>query len=176
MYKLQKHIGEKNVNLALKRFIHDWNTIDGKLKVNTNRYATSKDVLGYFIGVTPDSLQYTITDLFETVTLYENKVVEASYEQLPNNQYKVDLTIDASKYRVDTKGAEQQVPIQDWMDIGVYAEESNEVLYLKKHKITAQNTTLEIIVDQKPFTVGIDPTLKLMDRDGKDNVMLLEEK
>jgi ABC-2 type transport system permease protein len=58
----------------------------------------------------------------------------------------------------------------------VYAEDGNKLLYLKKHKITKQKTTLDIILDQKPFTAGIDPMLKLMDRDGEDNVMLLEEK
>jgi len=68
MYEFQKQIGEANVNLALKQFISDWNTLDGKLKVNTDRYATTKDLLGYFRDVTPDSLQYIIDDLFEKVT------------------------------------------------------------------------------------------------------------
>lgn len=67
MYELQKSIGEGKVNLALKRFITDWNTTNGKLKMTTNRYATTKDLLGYFRNVTPDSLQYLIADLFETV-------------------------------------------------------------------------------------------------------------
>ena len=67
MYEFQKQIGEANVNLALKRFISDWNTLDGKLKTKTSRYATSKDLLNYFREVTPDSLQYKIADLFEKV-------------------------------------------------------------------------------------------------------------
>jgi ABC-type transport system involved in multi-copper enzyme maturation permease subunit len=67
MYEFQKQIGEANVNLALKRFISDWNTIDGELKLSTDRYATTKDLLGYFRDVTPDSLQYIIEDLFENV-------------------------------------------------------------------------------------------------------------
>lgn len=67
MYHLQKAIGEEQVNKALKRFLEDWNTIDGKLKTTTDRYATSQDLLGYFREVTPDSFQYVITDLFEKV-------------------------------------------------------------------------------------------------------------
>ena len=175
MYTLQKHIGEKNVNLALKRFINDWNTTDGKLKVNTNRYATSKDLLGYFREVTPDSLQYTITDLFETVTLYENKAVEASYEIGANNSYKVQLDIETSKYRVDIKGVENEITMKDWIDIGIYGEDGNELLYLEKHQITGKKTSLEIVVDQKPSKVGVDPTFKLMDKHKEDNMMLLEE-
>ncbi len=64
MYELQKHLGEDKVNLALKRFINDWNTKDGKLKLATDRYATTKDLLGYFRDVTPKTLQHFINDLF----------------------------------------------------------------------------------------------------------------
>ena len=73
MYEFQKQIGEANVNLAIKRFINDWNTLDGKLKLQTDRYATSQDLLGYFREVTPESLQYLITDLFEKVGPLELK-------------------------------------------------------------------------------------------------------
>ncbi len=65
MYELQKTIGEENVNKALRRFLEDWNTTNGKLKIVTNRYATSQDLLDYFIEVTSDSHQYIISDLFE---------------------------------------------------------------------------------------------------------------
>ena len=67
MYQFQKAIGEEQVNKALRRFLEDWNTTNGKLKMNTNRYATSQDLLGYFRAITPDSLQYILVDLFEEV-------------------------------------------------------------------------------------------------------------
>ncbi|MFT4847539.1 MAG: ABC-2 type transport system permease protein [Sediminicola sp.] len=67
MYEFQKQIGEGRVNLAIKRFISDWNTIDGKLKLNTDSYATTEDLLGYFREITPDNQQYIITELFESV-------------------------------------------------------------------------------------------------------------
>lgn len=68
MYEFQKQIGEEQVNLAIKRFINDWNTTDGELKMTKDRYATTKDLLGYFREVTPDLLQHIITDLLEKVT------------------------------------------------------------------------------------------------------------
>jgi len=68
MYEFQKQIGEGRVNLALKRFINDWNTKDGKLKMVTDRYATTEDLLGYFRDITPESLQHIINDLFEGAT------------------------------------------------------------------------------------------------------------
>lgn len=67
MYQFQKEIGEENVNKALKHFLEDWNTTNGKLKMTADRYATTQDLLRYFREVTPKSLQYLITDLFEKV-------------------------------------------------------------------------------------------------------------
>jgi len=67
MFALQEAIGEDQVNLALKRFISDWNSLDGKLKMNTDRYATTKDLLGYFRDVTPSHQKHIIIDLFESV-------------------------------------------------------------------------------------------------------------
>ncbi len=66
MYALQKAIGEENVNLALKRFINDWNTVT-KSAASRHRYPTSEDLLNYFREVTPDDSQYLITELFESV-------------------------------------------------------------------------------------------------------------
>lgn len=71
MYQFQKVIGEENVNKALRRFLEDWNTTNGKLKMIKDRYATTEDLLGYFREVTPDSLQYIIVDLFEKVLYLE---------------------------------------------------------------------------------------------------------
>jgi hypothetical protein len=67
MFEFQKAIGEDKVNLALKRFLEDWDTNKGKLKTMTNRYATSEDLLQYFRAVTPEDKQHLITELFETV-------------------------------------------------------------------------------------------------------------
>ena len=67
MYALQEQIGEKNVNVAIKKFIKDWNSIDGKLKTATKRYATSDDLLGYFRNETPENLKQIISELFESV-------------------------------------------------------------------------------------------------------------
>ena len=63
MYIFQEIIGEDKVNLALKRFVKDWNAFDPS---NTKgRYATSNDLLEYFREVTPEDLQHVVTDLFE---------------------------------------------------------------------------------------------------------------
>lgn len=71
MYEFQKAIGEENVNKALKRFLEDWNTTNGKQKMQTDRYPTTQDLLEYFREVTPVFQQHIVTDLFEKVTPIE---------------------------------------------------------------------------------------------------------
>ena len=173
MYALQDYISEDSFNLALGRFIEDWNSIDGPLQ--KNNYPTTLDLLSYFKEVTPDTLQYLLTDLFETITIFENEAIQANYESLPNNQYKVELNIKAEKYQVDDAGLEISIPINDWIDIGVYARGANgkeELIYLEKHKILKTESTIEIILDRLPIRAGIDPLCKLIDKKIDNNLIL----
>ncbi|MEM1259071.1 MAG: M1 family aminopeptidase, partial [Bacteroidota bacterium] len=66
MYKLQELIGEEQVNKALQAFIKDWRSYTGIKKTQTNRYATSQDLLEYFRAVTPTDLKHVVHDLFES--------------------------------------------------------------------------------------------------------------
>ena len=166
MYALQDYIGEDSVNIALQRCIKDW-------AYREDRYITSADLLGYFREVTPDSLQYLIKDMFETITLFENRTKEATYEKV-GDQFKVALDISSIKYRADSLGNETSIEVKDWIDIGVIGEDENgkeKILYLKKHKINEKEMKFEIMVDEKPIKAGIDPINKLIDRNPDDNRM-----
>ena len=68
MHKLQALVGEERVNFALQRFISDWDSYKGTLRLETGRYPTSQDLLHYFRGVAPKELHPQITSLFETNT------------------------------------------------------------------------------------------------------------
>lgn len=171
LYALQHYISEQKVNLALQRFIKDWNAFGGSLQ--RDRYATTEDLAGYFRAVTPDTLQNVITDLFETITIYDNKIVAAQYGKLSENKYKVDLTIQVLKHRIDSLGVETPIRPGDWIDIGVYARNENgkdALIYLNKHKITEQITNLQIVVDRLPTKAVIDPRHIMIEKNGDDNV------
>ena len=172
MYALQDYISEDSVNAALKRYVEDW-------AWREDRYVTTDTLLAYFREVTPDSLQYIITDMFETITLFENRVKDPTYEELSDGSYKVTIPINAVKYRADSLGNESPIGVNDWIDIGVFAENSqgkDSLLYLKKHKINQENMNFQIVVDQQPNKAGIDPINKLIDRNPDDNTAKVEEK
>lgn len=171
MYALQDYISEDSVNSALKRYVDDW-------AFREDRYPTTDILLDYFREVTPDSLQYLITDMFETITLFENRVKEAEYQGLDGGKYRVSMDLETIKYRADSLGNESEIPIRDWIDIGVYGENAqgkDTLLYLQKHRITEKETHIEVEVNQKPVKAGVDPINILIDRNPGDNVKRLEE-
>ena len=185
-YALSDYIGEDVLNGALQKYVE-------KVKFQYPPYTTSIDMVNHIKEVTPDSLQYTINDMFETITLYENRIKEVTTTGLDNGKYQLDIEFEVSKYRNDEKGKKfygdslsyktedmrkpiLSVPLADYIDIGVFAEEEDEEgkmkeieLYLKKHKITEINNKLTIIVDKEPIEVGVDPYNKLIDTNSNDN-------
>ena len=171
MYALQDYISEDSVNLALRRIIEKWANTEG-------RYVTTDDYLEEFRKVTPDSLQYIIEDLFETITLFENRTKEATYTK-SGDEYTVNIDVSAIKYRADSLGNENKVPIDDWIEIGVLGEDENgkdKVLYLQKHKVNKEEMSFEVKVNELPKHAGIDPINKLVDRNPEDNRKTVVEK
>ncbi|MFY0605024.1 MAG: hypothetical protein JXQ93_13915 [Flavobacteriaceae bacterium] len=188
-YALSDYIGEKKLNNALKKYVE-------KVKFQEPPYTTSIDMVNHIKEVTPDSLLYVIKDMFETITLYRNRIIDASYKELENGKYQVDIEFNVSKYRNDDRGkryyGEQvgdtityktdkmkrpvlSVVLNDYIDLGIFTEEEvkgkkKEIpLYLKKYHVTKINNKVTIIVDKKPTEVGIDPYNKLIDTQSGDN-------
>jgi ABC-2 type transport system permease protein len=184
-YAISDYIGEKVLNQALKKYVE-------KVRFQQPPYTTTIEMVDYIREVTPDSLRYTIEDMFEKITLYNNEAINFTTTALDNGQFRVAVEFNVSKYRNDEKGRirysdnqtdslsyqhegmlkpQFSLPLEDYIDIGIFGEvEGKEVeLYLKKHKITAINNRLTIIVDQKPVEVGVDPYNKLIDANPRDN-------
>jgi ABC-2 type transport system permease protein len=114
-------------------------------------------------------------DLFETITLYDNKATGATATRTADGKYRVTITVESKKFRADGMGNETAVPLDDWIDVGVLAagatkKADGRPLVLEKRHITASPATFELIVNEKPATAGIDPLNKLIDRNPDDNV------
>ncbi|MFK8004873.1 MAG: M1 family aminopeptidase [Saprospiraceae bacterium] len=175
LYAFQDYISEDSLNLALRRFIRDWDSFTGLKR--KNQYPTTIDLIGYFREVTPDSLQYVIEDLFETITIYNNTITKVECKKSLNDNYKINLVLKMEKLRVDSLGIENPIQINDWIDVGIYSknrEGEEQLVYLEKHKITNQEMNLELMVEEKPTKVGIDPTFKLIDRNLEDNFKIID--
>jgi ABC-2 type transport system permease protein len=165
MYALRDYIGEERVNRALAKFLHD-HAFEGA------PYTTSKELVKYFRAEAPPEYQEVITDLFERITLFDNKTSTVTSTKRADGKYVVKLTVTSTKLRADAKGEEKPVPLNDLIDIGVFADK-DRVLFSEKRRITKPTETFEIVVGEKPVKAGIDPFNKLIDRNPKDNVKSL---
>ena len=77
--------------------------------------------------------------------------------------------------QADSLGTETEVPMDDWVDIGVF-DATETPLYLQKHRIRSGETLIKLVVNKIPAKAGIDPLNKLIDRDPDDNVVPVEKK
>jgi len=162
MYAIQDYVGEDKVNQALAAFVK-------RFAFQGPPYPVSTDLIGYLKQVTPAEYQYLYDDLWQNITLYDNRTKSAKATKLPDGKYQVKLVVDSKKLRSDGKGQEHQIPEHDWIDIGV-VDANGKYLYLQKHKIEKDESELTIAVDHQPTRAGIDPLDKLIDRAPDDNM------
>jgi ABC-2 type transport system permease protein len=166
MYALQDYIGEDAVSRALAEFAKTY-------AFKGPPYPTSLDLIAALEKVTPPEYQYLFDDFFENITIYDNRTRTATYKQEPDGKYQVHLSVEAMKYRADGRGQEHIVPVHDQMDIGVL-DKDGHFLYLQRQKIDQERTEIEVTVDKVPAKAGIDPLIKLIDRNPDDNVIAVE--
>jgi aminopeptidase N len=168
MYALQDYIGEAAVNQALAEFVKAY-------AFKGPPYAVSLDLIASLRKHTPPEFQYLYEDLFENITIYDNRAVSATYAKQPDGKYQVHLTIEAKKNRADGRGQEQAVPLHDWIDIGIQGEDRHYI-YLQKQMIDRNRMDFDLTVDKTPALAGIDPLIKLIDRNPDDNVIKVDKR
>jgi ABC-2 type transport system permease protein len=168
LFALQDYIGEEKVNLAMRNYLDEFKHVGPP-------YSTSLDFLKYLEPQVPDSLKYLITDWFEEITLYDNRIKEADYKVLENGKYELTLKIESTKIKADTMGNETKVPMNDWIDIGVLDSEEKNLVYKNRVKINQPEMTFILELDSLPVKAAIDPRRLLIDRVYDDNVKVASE-
>src|SRR5690606_35472140 len=142
-----EYLGEDRVNAGLRLLLEKHSTQKASL-------ATTLDLYRELKAVTPDSLQNLLHDLFEGHTTWELKTERATAQQTANGTWQVMLQVQARKLAFDEAGKETKVPMNDWIEVGVFAHlkvgEPMEPLYFQKHRIRSGKQTIKVIVPQKP--------------------------
>jgi aminopeptidase N len=172
MYTLANYIGEDHVNAALKKFLERY----GYANATSDRsgpYPDTRQFVAALREETPPDMQYLITDMFESIVLYDNKALTATVTPTTDKKFLVTLAVQARKVKSDGNGNETPMPLNDYVDIGVFTgkKDHEKPLYLKKEKLTQEKQTFSIVVDEMPTRAGIDPYNKLVDRVADDNMI-----
>lgn len=168
LHALTRYTPKEAVNNALQQLVIRYGS--GKPPL-----ANTLDLYRELKAVTPDSLHGLLSDYFEKNLYWQLKTNQVKAEQINARNWKVTLRVKAKKYIIDSTGTDITQPINDWIEIGVFAPAVatagavTKPLYLQKHKITQEESTITIYVSEKPNRAGIDPNYLLFDLFLNDN-------
>lgn len=174
MYGLRELMGEDSLNAALREFKNAY-----AFKAN-GPFAGANDLYHYLQKHTPDSLQYYLTDAWQKVTLYDNKINSVTMKPTGNKgEFKIDLKINIDKTWLGDHGQDiAATGMNDYIDIGAFGDDIKDkngfvhahLVYLKRYKLSRGAHELNFIVKGKPKNVAIDPLGYLVDRQPNDNM------
>jgi ABC-2 type transport system permease protein len=167
LYYLKEMIGEEAVNRALRKVIQQYAYAQPP-------YPTSHALVDALQEQTPPQLQYLIKDLFEDITIFSNRTLDATAHPRADGKYDVTIKVEARKYKADAKGNETEVPINDYIDIGAFAKPAKDkkygdTLYREREHITQNSSIFTFVTASLPEKAGIDPFALLIDRVPDDN-------
>jgi len=170
MHALSEYVGEARVNAALRTLVEK--------KVSS--LATTLDMYRELQAVTPDSLRPLLHDLFEVNTFWTFDTKKATAAQTDAGTWQVTLDVQAHKVVADSAGKETELPMNEWVEIGIFApaqpgEALGKPLYVQKHRVRSGRQTITVIVPNKPARGGIDP-YSLLDWEEGDNIEPIELK
>ncbi len=167
-YRLREEIGEAALNRALKRFLQD-------KAYQAPPYTTSRELLSYIRAEAGPEQQDLITDLFEKMVFYDNRVLQASAKQRADGQWDVTMKLHLAKLEADGRGKETPRAYDEPVELAIFsrapgAKEASEIiLFSDKRRLNDAQPVLTITVRDKPYEVGVDPYNKLIDRVSSDN-------
>ncbi|WP_210520768.1 ABC transporter permease/M1 family aminopeptidase [Hymenobacter terricola] len=168
MYALQDYMGEARLNAALRQYV-------AAVAFQQPPYTNSPEFIGYLRRAAPDSLQSYLTDAFERITLYDNRVTAATSKKLPDGRYQVDFTVKSAKFYADSLGNQRPADqTRDALPVAIFPEMGQDkkpvppLLLQKRHLRTGDNQ-LRFVVNKKPASVAVDPYNMIIDRQLDDN-------
>jgi aminopeptidase N len=167
MYHLREMIGEEGVNAALRGLVDSF-AYQGPPYPNANALVRRLEAQA------PDSLRDLVRDLFRRITLYDNRVLEASTRKVKEG-YETTLKVQVAKMYADTLGREIPAPLDDWMEVGVFSKpaegkKKGPTLTLQRVRMRERERTFTFVTKERPWQAGVDPNHYLIDRVPDDNL------
>lgn len=174
MRALSRYAGVDRVNGAVRHMLETHASPDAPL-------ATTLDLYRELQAVVPDSLKPLLHDFFEVNAFWQLATERASAVETSRGTWQVTLDVRARKLVYDTAGVVTELPMDQWIPVGVFAdakpghEQLSTPLHLELHRIRSGRQTITVTVHEKPVLAGIDPRhlLDWEEREDDDNVRSL---
>jgi aminopeptidase N len=173
LYALKDAIGEDKVNAALRSFI-------ARFGFGNDPFPTAGDLVAEFRTVAGPGYESLISDLFESIVLWDLRVAEASVREV-GDQFEVTMTVDARQLEADGAGRETEVPLRATVDVAAFPPAEGDLpdnwlpkpLHLERKVLTDGPQTFTFTLAERPAQVAVDPYVKLIDRNPDDNLKTL---
>lgn len=178
MMAIADRIGFEQLNVALKALIEQF-------RFSQDRLATTLDLLAAIKSVSAAEHHDFIDQQFTQITIYNLRIDGADTTNTDGVLKTLDITVNTEQFIADGKGSEEQQSFNDLVDIVVFSNDPNDldanthVLYQKKHrlhdgenKISLDYADIDIKLGE-PAYVGVDPFVRFIDRNNRDNIFKL---
>ncbi|CAA9348223.1 MAG: hypothetical protein AVDCRST_MAG11-3355, partial [uncultured Gemmatimonadaceae bacterium] len=167
MYALREYVGAPQVNAALRRLLAAHG--EGRPPLPTTR-----DLYRELEAVTPDSIRPLLHDLFAANTVWELATERVSAAPAPGGMTHLTLDVRARKIVVDTTGAVREVPMNDLVEVGAFAEGADgpaaAPLVRRLHRIRSGVQRITITAPAAATWAGVDPRRLLFDLEPGNNL------
>jgi len=124
------------------------------------------------LGIEHKLLVYA--SIFAANTYWELAADQVTARQAGAGSWQVTLDVQARKVVIDSLGAETEIPMDDLVEVGVFAAAEDgglgEPLYLRMHRVHSGEQRITVTVPRKPARAGIDPRSLLIDMEATDNL------
>jgi len=174
LYLLKDQIGAERVNAALRNLLAEF-------AFKPAPYANSTDLLRHLRAAAGPEHEALIADLFERITLYDVKLLEAKSARRPDGRWDVTLEVEARKLYADGQGRETEAPLAETFDVGVFTVEPgrkgydrDSVIRVERATVRSGRQTLRLVADREPVVAGVDPFNKRIDRNSEDNLKAVD--
>ena len=174
MYWLKEAVGADVVNRALQRLIRQY-------AFKPAPYPSSRDFVTLLREEAGPQHEQLIGDLFERITLYDMKATNAKAKKLADGRYEVTFDVDGRKLYADGKGKENDAPLDELFDLGVFTDEPGKkgyrresVLVVERRALKSGKQSVTLTTAVAPRFVGVDPFNKRIDRNSDDNITRVE--
>ena len=116
-------------------------------------------------ATTPEQ-QALITDLFERITLYDLKVDQPTAVRRADGKWDVTVPVEAKKFYADGNGEEEEAPLSERIEIGLFTAEpggsafdKQDVILMERRPIRSGRQVLRFVTDRKPPTPASTRTI-----------------
>jgi ABC-2 type transport system permease protein len=168
---LKELLGEQKLNTAFKQLIE------------SHQYglsATTDDLINALYDIADDSQKGLIQDWLTKIIEYDLSINNAVVSKLPDGRYEVVIDVKALRLLTDKDGLVSEIGIDESIKIALYpaypGRKNTEAISIKNQLINQENSTVTLIVEDKPSYVMIDPNYTRLDKDLSNNINKVEDK